>query len=110
MSHCFQIDLESYPKHYGYDDDNDVDYDREAQEMFQKFMSNTKIETSAMSDLGMDKVTTKFKDPRPKMEQRHQIVSYLSSRIEFDVFCPAALSFRIMRMTSPETHTRFWDF
>ena len=45
--------------------------------MFQKFMSNTKVETSVMSDLGMDKVTKKFKDPRPKMEQRHQIVSYL---------------------------------
>ena len=77
MSCCFPPDLESDPKHYSFEYDDDVDYDKEAQEMFQKFMSNTKVETSAMSDLGMDKVTKKFKDPRPKMEQRHQIVSYL---------------------------------
>ena len=77
MSCCFQADLESDPKHYSFEYDDDVDYDKEAQEMFQKFMSSTKVETSAMSDLGMDKVTKKFKDPRPKMEQRHQIVSYL---------------------------------
>ena len=43
--------------------------------MFRKFMNNTNVEETVMSDLGMEKVTKKFKDPRPKMEQRHQLVS-----------------------------------
>eukprot|EP00795_Rhopilema_esculentum_P016751 gene16751-8210_t len=55
-------------------DDISIDYEEEAQKMFRKFMNNTNVEETVMSDLGMEKVTKKFKDPRPKMEQRHQLV------------------------------------
>ena len=55
-------------------DELDVDYEEEANRMFKKFMSDSNVEATIMSDLGMDKVTNKFRDPRPKMEQRHQMV------------------------------------
>ena len=55
-------------------DDLDIDYEEEANRMFKKFMSDSNVEATIMSDLGMDKVTKKFRDPRPKMEQRHQMV------------------------------------
>ena len=54
--------------------------------MFQKFMSSTNVETAIMSDLGMDKTTKNFRDPRPKMEQRHQMVCTLSYENDF-VIC-----------------------
>ena len=44
-------------------------------------MTNTNVETAVMSDLGMDKVTRKFRDPRPKMEQRHQMVCPLLAAV-----------------------------
>ena len=65
------LDMVSPSSNY---DDLDIDYEEEASKMFQNFMSSSNVESKVMADLGMDKVTKKFKDPRPKMEQRHQMV------------------------------------